>query len=323
MGQKDGKKWTAAADLQPTISKADSLPWCIVSRSLVQIKRGIFGSGKAQTAAIPGGIARICNTARAEKTVFYVPDSVKRCTRLIALAARGIASPAGVIRAILPRVVARRVAFVIAARALGLIAVAVISLGLVMLSLIARMITLGLFAATLFTRLVALAVSVGVLLAACFVGLAGIALAPGFPFTQDFAFAMGLALTLGPLAFTPVIAVVVPAPVMAGWRGHRVAVGARWTAVDIGGLLIHAIARRLGHVIRVVRVARNHGATRDQRGKRNGGNNAGKMECHGSQTLTPRQALCLLRKALEKRPGGALKLREPMAFIKRLTTLLG
>jgi SulP family sulfate permease len=25
MGQKDGKKWTAAADLQPTISKSDSL----------------------------------------------------------------------------------------------------------------------------------------------------------------------------------------------------------------------------------------------------------------------------------------------------------
>jgi hypothetical protein len=43
-------------------------------------KRGIFGSGNAQTAALPGGIARICNTARAEKTLFYVPDSVKRCT---------------------------------------------------------------------------------------------------------------------------------------------------------------------------------------------------------------------------------------------------
>jgi SulP family sulfate permease len=25
MGQKDGKKWTAAADLQPTISKSDRL----------------------------------------------------------------------------------------------------------------------------------------------------------------------------------------------------------------------------------------------------------------------------------------------------------
>jgi hypothetical protein len=44
-------------------------------------KRGIFGSGKAQTAAIPGGIARISNTARAEKTPFDVPDSVKHCTR--------------------------------------------------------------------------------------------------------------------------------------------------------------------------------------------------------------------------------------------------
>jgi hypothetical protein len=59
-----------------------------VARNLVQCftldgtnkKRGIFGSGKAQTAAIPGGIARIGNTARAEKTLFYVPDSVKHCT---------------------------------------------------------------------------------------------------------------------------------------------------------------------------------------------------------------------------------------------------
>jgi hypothetical protein len=40
-------------------------------------KEGVFASGKAQTAAIPGGIARICNTARAEKTLFYVPDGVK------------------------------------------------------------------------------------------------------------------------------------------------------------------------------------------------------------------------------------------------------
>jgi hypothetical protein len=43
-------------------------------------KRGIFGSGKAQTAAIPGGTARIGNTARAEKTLFYAPDNVKHCT---------------------------------------------------------------------------------------------------------------------------------------------------------------------------------------------------------------------------------------------------
>jgi hypothetical protein len=44
-------------------------------------KRGFLGSGKAQTAAIPGGIARIGNTARAEKTLFHVPDSVKHGTR--------------------------------------------------------------------------------------------------------------------------------------------------------------------------------------------------------------------------------------------------
>jgi hypothetical protein len=61
-------------------------------------KRGIFGSGKAQTAAIPGGIARIGNTARAAKTLFCVPDSVKRCTRIIAArrapAGRRAGSPA-------------------------------------------------------------------------------------------------------------------------------------------------------------------------------------------------------------------------------------
>jgi hypothetical protein len=50
-------------------------------RLLAPIKKRGFGSGKAQTAAIPGGIARIGNTARAEKTLFYVPDRVKHCTR--------------------------------------------------------------------------------------------------------------------------------------------------------------------------------------------------------------------------------------------------
>ncbi|WP_088133023.1 hypothetical protein [Acidovorax sp. T1m] len=214
----------------------------------------------------------------------------------------------------MPRVVARRAAFIIAARALGLIAVAVIPLGLL---------TLSLLAAALFTRLVALAVPAGVLLAASILGLAGFAFAVGFPVTQGFAFALCLALALGPLAFTPVIAVVVAAPVIAGWRGHRVAVGARWAAVDIGRLLIHAIARRLGRVIRVVRVARNHGAARGQRGKRNGRNNAGKVVCHGGQTLALRQAFRPLRKALEKRPGGALQLHGPAVPIRRLTTPFG
>jgi hypothetical protein len=51
------------------------LTWCSVLRLLAFMKRGVFGSGKAQTEAIPGGIASICNTARAEKTPFYVPDS--------------------------------------------------------------------------------------------------------------------------------------------------------------------------------------------------------------------------------------------------------
>jgi hypothetical protein len=44
-------------------------------------KRGIFGSGKPQTAATPGGIARTCTTARAKKTLFYVPYRVKHGTR--------------------------------------------------------------------------------------------------------------------------------------------------------------------------------------------------------------------------------------------------
>jgi hypothetical protein len=35
--------------------------------------RWIFGQGKAQTTAIPGGIARICNAALTEKTRFEVP----------------------------------------------------------------------------------------------------------------------------------------------------------------------------------------------------------------------------------------------------------
>jgi hypothetical protein len=52
-------------------------------------KRRILGTGKAQTAAIPGGIARICNTARAEKTLFYVPDSVKNCTGVADILHRG------------------------------------------------------------------------------------------------------------------------------------------------------------------------------------------------------------------------------------------
>jgi len=40
-----------------------------------------LGQGKAQTTAIPAGIARICNAAMAQKTRFYVPDSMQHCTR--------------------------------------------------------------------------------------------------------------------------------------------------------------------------------------------------------------------------------------------------
>jgi len=39
-----------------------------------------LGQGKAQTTAIPVGIARICNVAMAQKTRFYVPDSVQHYT---------------------------------------------------------------------------------------------------------------------------------------------------------------------------------------------------------------------------------------------------
>jgi len=41
---------------------------------------GLFGQGKAQTTAIPVGIARICNAALVEKTRFQVPDSVQHDT---------------------------------------------------------------------------------------------------------------------------------------------------------------------------------------------------------------------------------------------------
>src|SRR5665647_2247143 len=41
----------------------------------------MLGRGKAQTTAIPAGIAQICNAAMAQKTRFYVPDSVQHCTR--------------------------------------------------------------------------------------------------------------------------------------------------------------------------------------------------------------------------------------------------
>jgi hypothetical protein len=44
-------------------------------------KRWIWRQGKAQTTAIPAGIARICNAALAPKTRFDVPDRVKFCTR--------------------------------------------------------------------------------------------------------------------------------------------------------------------------------------------------------------------------------------------------
>jgi hypothetical protein len=42
---------------------------------------GLFSHGKAQTTAIPVGIARICNAALAEKTRLEVPDSVQHHTK--------------------------------------------------------------------------------------------------------------------------------------------------------------------------------------------------------------------------------------------------
>jgi hypothetical protein len=49
MGQKDGKKWTAAADLQPTISKSDrllglSLP--ALDNHVDKFWQALYGSGK-------------------------------------------------------------------------------------------------------------------------------------------------------------------------------------------------------------------------------------------------------------------------------------
>jgi hypothetical protein len=91
MGQEGGESTgtKSARDILQKVIRAHNrlsskqnatLHQCSVARLMAQIKRGIIGSGTAQTAAIPGGIARIGNTARAEKTLFYVPDSVKRCT---------------------------------------------------------------------------------------------------------------------------------------------------------------------------------------------------------------------------------------------------
>jgi hypothetical protein len=42
-----------------------------------------LGQDKAQTTAIPSGIARICNAAMAQKARFYVPDRMKHHTRHI------------------------------------------------------------------------------------------------------------------------------------------------------------------------------------------------------------------------------------------------
>jgi hypothetical protein len=41
----------------------------------------VLARRKPQRYRVAGGIARIGNTARADKTLFYVPDSVKLCTR--------------------------------------------------------------------------------------------------------------------------------------------------------------------------------------------------------------------------------------------------
>ncbi len=54
MGQKDGKKWTAAADLQPTISKSDRLlgkstSYCFASpkdKLLTEVKELLDGYGR-------------------------------------------------------------------------------------------------------------------------------------------------------------------------------------------------------------------------------------------------------------------------------------
>jgi hypothetical protein len=45
-----------------------------------QIKAMNFWSGQGANHSDTRGIARICNAAMAQKTRFYVPDSVQHCT---------------------------------------------------------------------------------------------------------------------------------------------------------------------------------------------------------------------------------------------------
>jgi hypothetical protein len=47
-----------------------------------QMKMKNFESGQGANHSDTLGIARICNAAMAQKTHFYVPDSVPHCTRL-------------------------------------------------------------------------------------------------------------------------------------------------------------------------------------------------------------------------------------------------
>jgi hypothetical protein len=48
-----------------------------------RIKAMDFGSGQGANHSDTQGIARICNAAMAQKTRFYVPDSVQHCTSFV------------------------------------------------------------------------------------------------------------------------------------------------------------------------------------------------------------------------------------------------
>jgi len=73
---KEGK-----TDFSFTVHRSDYAKAIDLLKAQVMPKLGAHEIiGKAQTTAIPVGIARICNAAMAQKTRFYVPDSVQHCT---------------------------------------------------------------------------------------------------------------------------------------------------------------------------------------------------------------------------------------------------
>ena len=79
-GGESGKNWSRWGAFSLSTPKVRQAPSVVFDAGCDKLNRWIFGLGKAQTAAIPPGIARICNAARAEMTRFYVADTVEHCT---------------------------------------------------------------------------------------------------------------------------------------------------------------------------------------------------------------------------------------------------